>query len=103
MKLISVTKSNCIQAIKIKPDSSESHQLHYNAYWIGQSYAHDDIKSYLIDNGSEIIGFVCFGQCYSDEYLLSKESKGISELYQLIIKPSQQNSGHGKEGDRRDY
>ncbi|MGY0216506.1 GNAT family N-acetyltransferase [Endozoicomonadaceae bacterium StTr2] len=97
IRLIPVTASNAIDAIKVRPAPPELQQLHYNAHWIGHAFAHEDIECYLIKVGSDSIGFVCFGQCYSDEYLLHREGEGIAELYQIVILPAQQNRGYGKQ------
>ncbi|WP_461534993.1 GNAT family N-acetyltransferase [Spongorhabdus nitratireducens] len=97
IRLIPVTASNAIDAISIKPAPPELQQLHYNAHWIGHAFAHEDIECYLIKAGPDSIGFVCFGQCYSDEYLLHREGESIAELYQIVILPAQQNRGYGKQ------
>ena len=94
--LLPVTKENGIEAIKIKPNPPDLERLHYNSHWIGHSFIHSDVQSFLVKFNSEYIGFVCFGQCYSDDYLLDKELEGIAELYQIVIKPVYQNKGYGK-------
>ncbi|MGI9278259.1 MAG: hypothetical protein ACR2PX_01320 [Endozoicomonas sp.] len=62
IRLEEITRANSIEAVKIKAEPPELYQLHYNTHWIGHAYVHDDLKSALIRDGDEAVGFVCFGQ-----------------------------------------
>ncbi len=97
IQLVDVQPENREWVNRIRANPPELFHLHYNAHWYGQSCLNDDIWSFLIQHAeSEYCGFLAYGQCYQDEYLLEHKVDHVGELYHIVISPTHQRQGIGR-------
>lgn len=98
VSLVAISTENRSWVNEIKAGPPELYQLHYNAQWYGQSCLHDDVWSFLVQDGAEdYCGFITYGQCYEDEYLSANKVNGTGEICHLVISPEKQRQGIGSE------
>lgn len=98
MQFVDITDDNARHVECIFAGDQAQYWVHYNAYWLEQSRAHDDIESRLIVVGehAEPVGFIAYGQHYQDEDL-TQPIPNTYEIIHLVIDDAHQRKGYGKQ------
>jgi RimJ/RimL family protein N-acetyltransferase len=97
MQFVSIDAANEQFVEKIFAGELAQYWVHYNSYWLENSHKYPDITAQLIygDDEKLPVGFIAYGQHYTDE-ALSKKKSGCYELIHLVIDEKYQGTGYGR-------
>ena len=79
----------------IHPGKEARFWVHFNEYWLERASSRVGIQTRLVSAGSDIVGFIAFGQFYEDD-ALTRARSGWYELIHLVIDQRFQGRGFGR-------
>lgn len=82
INLINVQENKYIYSLY--PSDEAKFFLNFNWYWNHLSHQRAELNERYVEYKGMIVGYVVYGQHYSDR-LLENKVKGISEIYHLVI------------------
>lgn len=98
MQFVDIDKNNEKFVETIFAGDKAQYWVHFNSYWLENSRQHADISAKLIavDGERSPIGFIAYGQHYTDEALTQKKHTWY-EVIHLVIDEAHQGKGYGRE------